>query len=238
MTRPLRLFAVLLALLLLAGLGLWKLSNARSWQLFGTIVSRVETDRKLVALTLDDGPTPGYTERALAVLREKRVHATFYLEGKHADRHPELVRAIAADGHEIGNHSYSHMRMVFLPYGEVKREVEGAEAALRRAGYTAPLTFRPPYGKKLGALPYYLHSRGIVTVTWDVEPETDPAVGADAQRIVRQVAERVRPGSIILLHVMFASRAPSAAALPQLIDALRKQGYEFATVSALMAAHK
>lgn len=230
--------ALAAVLIMLALLGTWQLSNARSFQLFGDLADRVETADKVVALTLDDGPTPAFTREVLQVLREKDVRATFYLTGREAASSPDSVRAIDADGHEIGNHSFNHKRLVFMGGDAIEAEVDRSEQAIRSAGYSGPLTFRPPYGKKLAYLPWHLSRRGITTVMWDVEPEKSDEIGRDPARIVRFVGENVRPGSIILMHVMYQSRGPSRAALPGVIDELKKQGYTFVTVSELLKRRK
>lgn len=235
MKRPHKAFLAGASLLLLVAVGGWKLSNARSFQVAGDLVHRVETTDKVVALTLDDGPTPAFTREVLKVLKDKGVAATFYLTGREAAKSPDLVRAIHAHGHEIGNHSFHHRRLVFMAAADIRAEVERGELAIRTAGYDGPLTFRPPHGKKLFYLPYYLDSRAITTVMWDVEPEKSDDVGRDPAKIVRFVGEQVRPGSIILMHVMYQARGPSRAALPGVIDALKRQGYRFVTVSELLS---
>jgi len=226
--------SVIVGIVLLLVLGGWKLSNARTFQLFGDLVHRVDTSEKIVALTFDDGPTPAFTLEVLKVLKEKGVPATFYLNGKDVAVSGASVRAIYADGHEIGNHSFNHKRLVFMSNEDIRSEVELSEQAIRAAGYTGPLTFRPPHGKKLFYLPYYLDSRDITTVMWDVEPEKSDEIGRDAARMTRFVGQQVRPGSIVLMHVMYQARGPSRAALPGVIDELRKQGYRFVTVSELL----
>lgn len=225
-------------MLLLVVVGGWKLSNARTFQAAGDLVHRVETTDKVVALTLDDGPTPAFTREVLKVLRDKGVPATFYLTGREAATSPDSVRAIYAHGHEIGNHAFHHKRLVFMAAADIRAEVERGEQAIRAAGYDGPLTFRPPHGKKLFYLPYYLDSRAITTVMWDVEPEQSGDVGRDPAKIVRFVADHVRPGSIILMHVMYQARGPSRAALPGVIDELKRQGYRFVTVSELLTQRK
>lgn len=224
--------------LLLVAVGGWKLSNARTFQVAGNLVHRVEATDKVVALTLDDGPTPAFTREVLKVLKDKGVPATFYLTGREAATSPDAVRAIHAHGHEIGNHAFNHKRLVFMAAADIRAEVERGEQAIRAAGYDGPLTFRPPHGKKLFYLPYYLDSRAITTVMWDVEPEQSGDVGRDPEKIVRFVGEHVRPGSIILMHVMYQARGPSRAALPGVIDELKRQGYRFVTVSELLARRK
>jgi peptidoglycan-N-acetylglucosamine deacetylase len=228
----------LTVLLLLAALaaGAWRLSGLRSFQLAGSLVHRVETDRRVVALTFDDGPTTAGTDSILAILARERVSATFFLTGGEMERNPELGRRIVGAGHEVGNHTYSHARMVLRSQGFIRSEIEATDALIRQAGHRGPIHFRPPYGKKLVGLPMYLRSTGRTTVMWDVEPESYPEVGASAERIVDHVAARVQPGSIILLHVMYPSREPSLRAVPDLIRRIREMGYEFVTVSELIGS--
>ncbi|MFE6920126.1 polysaccharide deacetylase family protein [Nocardia sp. NPDC057663] len=209
--------------------GLYVLMNSRTYQLAGRLVDRVETDEKLVALTFDDGPTER-TPEILRMLAELQVPATFYLVGDNLAAHPEYGAAIAAAGHEIGNHSYSHRRMVLISGDTVRDEIERTDAEIRRTGYQGPITFRPPYGKKLWALPNYLAEHDRTTVTWDVEP--DSAGGATREAIVTDTLAQTRPGSIVLLHVMHGRE--SAAAVPDIVTGLRARGYEFTTVSDLV----
>ncbi|MFE9784617.1 polysaccharide deacetylase family protein [Nocardia salmonicida] len=209
--------------------GLYVVMNSRTYQVAGRLVDRVETDEKVVALTFDDGPT-ARTPEVLRVLGESQVRATFYLVGDNLAAHPEYGAAIVGAGHEIGNHSYSHRRMVLVSADTVRDEVERTDDEIRRAGYPGPITFRPPYGKKLWALPRYLADHDRTTVTWDVEP--DSAGGAPPAAIVADTLAQTRPGSIILLHVMHG--AESLAAVPEIVAGLRAQGYRFVTVSELL----
>lgn len=222
------------ATLAAAAFGLWRLSSSRRYQLIGSIVPRVSTDVRVVALTLDDGPHPKHTQAVLGLLRDKGVRATFFLTGQETDNAPALAAAIAADGHELGNHSYTHRALVATTPATVRREVERTDSALRAAGYTGPIHFRPPFGKKLLALPWYLWRSGRTTIMWDIEPESHPGLAASADSLVRHALQRVRPGSILLLHVMYDSRASSRAALAPLIDSLHRRNYRFVTVSELL----
>ncbi|MFD3706882.1 polysaccharide deacetylase family protein [Nocardia sp. NPDC058658] len=210
--------------------GLYVLMNSRTYQLQGRLVDRVETDEKVVALTFDDGPT-ARTPEVLRMLEAAQVPATFYLIGDNLATHPEYGAAIVAAGHELGNHSYTHRRMVLISGDTVREEIERTDAEIRRAGFQGPITFRPPYGKKLWSLPHYLAEHDRTTVTWDVEP--DSAGGASRETIVRDAIDQTRPGSIILLHVMQGGE--SAAAVPEIVDGLRAKGYRFVTVSELLA---
>ena len=227
--------AGLLALLF----GAWTYSSARTHQLFGELVHRVETPEKVVALTFDDGPTDRHTGEVLRLLEARDVRGTFFLVGEAVQRHPEAARRIVAAGHEVGNHSQTHQRMVFASPTFVAREVEATDAALRELGYDGPLHFRPPYGKKLVTLPWHLARTGRTTITWDVEPESfiprDAPAEAPLTVAIDQEGGRVRPGSIVLLHVMFDARESTRQALPGIIEGLRDLGYRFVTVSELLA---
>ncbi len=214
--------------------GLGALVNARTFQLFGGLVDRVSTSAKVVALTFDDGPDPAGTAPLLDALAQTGTPATFYLIGQDMDAHPDLAAAIAAAGHELGNHTYSHERMVVVSPGFVADEVERTDDRIRRAGYRGDITFRPPNGKKLLTLPLYLSQHDRRTIMWDVEPNSYPEVDASAERIVDHVVARVRPGSIVLLHGMYAGREQTRRAVVPIIERLRNAGYRFVTVSQLL----
>lgn len=219
---------------LLSVFGLFQLSKARGYQLLGTIVPRVETSEPLVALTLDDGPTLRYTRDVLNLLDEKNVKATFFLTGKEMEETPALAAEIVRRGHQVANHSFSHSNMSLMGLAKVRDEIETTDRAIRAAGYQGEIYFRPPYGKKLFTLPWYLSQTGRTSITWDVEPESYPDIAEDPDAIAEYVLQNAKSGSIILLHVMYRSREASRQGLPKIIDGLRSRGFQFVTVSELM----
>ncbi|WP_068160926.1 polysaccharide deacetylase family protein [Rhodococcus phenolicus] len=224
--------AATVLLVVAAVLGLHTLSNSRTFQLFGDLVHRVDTEEKVVALTLDDGPSDR-TPEVLRVLAEAGVPATFYVTGTEMAAHPEMGRAIVDAGHELGNHTSTHRRMILVGSDTVREEIESTDAQIRAAGFDGEITFRPPYGKKLVALPRYLDAYDRTTVMWDVEPDsaaTDPATMVDT------TLAQTRPGSIILLHAMYPARQSSLDAIPEIVAGLRAQGYRFVTVSELLGS--
>ncbi|MBL1074148.1 polysaccharide deacetylase family protein [Nocardia sp. 2] len=225
--------ALTLVVLLVTAVGLYVLMNSRTYQVAGRIVARVQTEEKVVALTLDDGPTER-TPQILRALADAEIPATFYLIGSELAAHPAQGVAIAKAGHEIGNHTYHHRRMVLVGPATVRDEVERCDAEIARTGYQGPITFRPPNGKKLFGLPRYLERHDRTTITWDVEPDSGKTATAD--EIVAETLAKVRPGSIILLHAMYASGEPSLAAIPRIVAGLRAEGYRFVTVSRLLEA--
>jgi chitin deacetylase len=224
--------------LLVGVMALWQVSKSPSFQFFGKIVPRVNTSQKVVALTFDDGPTPDATAQTLAALDRRSVRATFFVTGAELERNMAAGRQIVAAGHELGNHSYSHKRMVLVAPSFVEQEVEKTDRLIRDAGHRGEIFFRPPYGKKLFALPYYLARTGRKSVTWDLDPDSYPEVAADSDKIAEYVLSRTKPGSIILLHVMYGSRSESLKSVEKIIEGLKGQGYSFKTVSELLAAEE
>jgi peptidoglycan/xylan/chitin deacetylase (PgdA/CDA1 family) len=227
---------VVLVPALLVTWGSWRLMKTPRFQVLGRLVDRVETEERVVALTFDDGPTARYTDEVLGILRQEGVKATFFVIGTALERDLSVCQSITAEGHELGNHSYSHWRMVLRPYDDIRDEIERTDAVIRDCGYDGEIHFRPPNGKKFLLLPLYLALNGRTAVFWDVGPEGNREVAADDARITEYILDRVRPGSIVLLHLMYDSRAESRQALPAIIRGLKAEGYRFVTVSELLSA--
>ncbi|QKJ91673.1 polysaccharide deacetylase family protein [Agrobacterium pusense] len=225
---------VVLAALAAGLIGVHFFSKSRTTQLFGGIVARVETERPVVALTFDDGPSVRFTPDVLAVLREREVKATFFLTGKETEENLPQARMIVSEGHQVGNHSYTHSNMMLMGSARIRDEIERTDAAIRTAGHKGEIMFRPPYGKKLLGLPWYLYRHDRKTIMWDVEPESYPDIAEDAAALAKHVIEHTKNGSIIIMHVMYRSREASRQALPLIIDGLRQRGFEFVTVSQLL----
>jgi len=229
--KALVLFLVSVAIL---GVILDRVSKVESFQFLGELVASVNTSEKIIALTFDDGPTIGKTEAILKILRDNETKATFYLVGEAIAKNQHQAGLIAQGGHEIGNHSYTHKRMSFTSLSFVSEELEKTNREIRKIGYEGQIHFRPPYGRKLLALPYYLKKNDILSVTWDVEPDSVLGPGASAEELVEYTLKHTKPGSIILMHVMFKSRRNSLKAIPGIIQGLKSKGYRFVTVSELL----
>jgi peptidoglycan/xylan/chitin deacetylase (PgdA/CDA1 family) len=229
-----RVVSLSLVVALIVPISAWKLSKSRTFQCFGNMVPRVDTSTPVVALTFDDGPSSEYTEEVLSVLREHGVRATFFVTGQALEENMAAAQRIVAEGHELGNHSYSHQHMILKSYSFIQQEIEITDRLIRGAGYEGDIHFRSPYGKRLILLPYYLHQTGRLNIFFDVEPESYPEIAVDADRIVEHVLDEARPGSIILLHVMAEGRAESRRALPGVVRGLEERGYSFVTVCELL----
>ncbi|MEZ5721386.1 MAG: polysaccharide deacetylase family protein [Paracoccaceae bacterium] len=223
----------MVSLLAALGWGTRQIGRAHEFALFGELVFHVDTDRPVVALSFDDGPTAAHTRTVLDILEDAGVTATFFLIGQEVEKNPAAASAIAAAGHEIGNHSYSHPHMVFMRPARVRAELDRTDAAIRAAGYAGPIPFRPPFGWKLVVLPRVLAAEGRPMVMWSVEPESDP--GRTAEELVAATLDAAGPGDIILLHPMYAARETTRAALPAIIAGLRAKGLEPVTVGELLS---
>ena len=227
------------AVLLLVLAGVRQVARARTFQFFGTLVAATHPRERIVALTLDDGPS-GTTmaDSLIDVLRAHRARATFFVTGGELAASPEAGAKLVAAGYELGNHTYTHRRMVLVTPRRIREEVERTDSLLRAAGQRGPIWFRPPFGYKLIGLPRYLASAGRTTVMWSIEPDSYRDVAATPAGIVRHVLDRVRPGSIIILHPWYPSRHSSRAAIGPLVDSLHGRGYRVETVGTLLAASR
>lgn len=221
-----------LLLFLLAAVTINEISKATCFTLAADLVCRVETDQKLVALTFDDGPTTSGVDAVLPLLKRYNAKATFFLIGYEAVREPTLVKRIVASGHEVGNHSFHHRRMVLKASAFHDQEIRRTDAVLKAAGAPKPAVFRPPYGKKLIGLPLAVARNGQQMIMWDSgdPPDRDPKLYAD------KVLDQIRPGSITLIHPMYGSRQTERDALPLILKGLQQRGYRMVTVSELLAA--
>lgn len=212
--------------------GLWQLSRSWSFQLLGELHARVETSEKVVALTFDDGPKPGQTEAILDILKRHGVRASFFMVGQNIERHRELAARVLAEGHQVGNHSYSHHRLIFKTPSYVQEEIDKTDALLRGLGVEGEILFRAPNGKKLVVLPWLLSRSGRKHITFDVVPRDDAE--QDVGLLTSRVMESVRPGSIILFHDGGRDKPGTIQAVDIVIGKLREEGYRFVTVSELL----
>jgi peptidoglycan/xylan/chitin deacetylase (PgdA/CDA1 family) len=186
---------------------------------------------KEVALTFDDGPWPGSTERILRILRRFHVKATFFVIGELATRHPSLVRKEKHDGMLVASHSWDHP--VTPPFdqltpGRIQSEMTMTNDALAGLGIS-PTLFRPPGGSLDPAEIAIADRVGLRIVLWSVDPR-DWAPGATKRAIVRSVLGHVRAGSIVELHDGGGDRSATIAALPDIIRGIRKRGLRLVTL--------
>ena len=233
--------AALALICLLAGCGLLLMAVLPGNSFYGPVLAKVATDKKIVALTFDDGPYPPYTQELLKVLEEEKVKATFFLVGENAEKHPELVQAELKAGHEIALHSYIHRDQLKLSPEEVRQNLEQGKATLKKISGVDVKYFRPPHGFKDWSVLQELELANLEAVNWSVIPRDWTNPGADV--IVTRVLEKVEPGAIVLLHdgdspKYTAPREQTVQATRTIIQNLRQDGYSFVTISELKQMQK
>jgi peptidoglycan/xylan/chitin deacetylase (PgdA/CDA1 family) len=207
----------------------------RNSPVFGSALGELPGNGNRVALTFDDGPNPEATPRILDALADHRVRATFFILGAHAERWPDLVRRVALEGHQIGNHGYFHRKLHFKSPSYVKRDMTLGKKAIERACGVTPQFFRAPHGFRSPWVNSIAHSLGERTIGWSLGVWDSDRPGVDA--IVSRTLEGARPGSILLLHDgdgynANGNRLQTAQALPRIISGLRDRGFEIVTLPA------
>lgn len=200
------------------------------------VIWRVETDRKLIALTLDDGPVPAYTSNYLDMLHDKDVRATFSLVGESVLEHPGLVARQRKLGHQLENHSLSHLDLGKASCDVATREVVRGAEILEQATGRRPAYFRPPRGMVSGAALSAVGNVGADVLMWSLQLHERTKT---VEQNIQHVLDNVVPGTILLAHDArhhSIDRRIGLRALPVIVDRLRDRGYEFVTVSELVEA--
>ena len=202
----------------------------RNSSLFGRPITRLAASDRAVALTFDDGPNPDATPPILDALRERGVKATFFILGRHAEQWPDIVKRVADEGHEIGNHGYYHRKLHLKSPKYVRRDLELGTEMIRRASGVRPRLFRAPHGFRSPWVTPIARSLGQRTVGWSLGVWDSDRPGVDA--IVEKTVDGARPGSILLLHDgdgydPCGDRMQTARAVPLIVDRLRDRGYRF-----------
>jgi peptidoglycan/xylan/chitin deacetylase (PgdA/CDA1 family) len=200
-------------------------------QFFCNAICHGDPAEKTVALTFDDGPDPNVTPALLDWLKTERISATFFCIGKHAEAHPELVKRIAAEGHLIGNHFFTHgwWTPLLLSRG-LANEMQRTQRAIENATGCRPIFARPPAGLTNPHFTSALRAVGLTLVGWNLRT-FDTA--RSAQWVIRRIRKRVAGGSIIVLHDRNADSAKLSAILSDIVPFLRASGIAFARVDHL-----
>jgi peptidoglycan-N-acetylglucosamine deacetylase len=196
--------------------------------------AQVRVDQPYIAMTFDDGPSAENTPRLLEMLKQRNIKATFFLIGQNVAANPDLVRRILADGHEIGNHSWTHPQLSKLSDDRVTMEITKTQDAIKDASGFTPTLLRPPYGAITPRQREWVEDRfGLNVILWSVDPFDWKRPGASV--ITQRILSQVRPGAIILSHDIHKQ---TVDAMPATLDGLIAKGYKFATVSQLIAMNK
>ena len=192
-------------------------------------VLRGPTGRREIALTFDDGPHPNYTLPLLQILGQNKIHATFFVVGEKAEEYPDLIRAEAAAGDEIGNHTYDHVSLIKIPAGYVATEIGACGDVIKSITGRTPTLFRPPGGEYNEDVVRQARALGYRMILYSDDPGdyAQPGTGLIEARTLDTIGD----GGIILLH---DGSRQTLTVLPQLIGRLKARGFRFVTVSQLL----
>jgi len=200
----------------------------------------VHTDGPYIAMTFDDGPSATLTPKLLDLLAARHIKATFFVIGENVAEHPEIVERAAREGHEIGNHSWSHPNFGKMSEESVRSQLRRTDDAIKNATGKRPTLMRPPYGSITDREKHWIHDEfGYQIILWDVDPYDWRRPGPAVVR--NRILKETQPGSIVLSHDIHPG---TIEAMPSTFDALEAKGFRFVTVSELIqmatprAAHR
>ncbi|MET3292667.1 UNVERIFIED_CONTAM: peptidoglycan/xylan/chitin deacetylase (PgdA/CDA1 family) [Brevibacillus sp. OAP136] len=196
-------------------------------------IHRIDTQRKIVALTFDDGPDPVYTPLILETLHQYGVPATFFVLGSQVDKYPKVIQWIKKAGHEIGNHGYFHHDLNKLTEQEIYDDIKRSEQSILRTTGLLTQYYRPPGGVMSPNVMNAVQTSGYDIIHWSVDPR-DWSLRRTASVIANSVKKHVTFGDIILFHDGGLNQKQTLKALRELIIDLRQKGYKFVTVSQLL----
>ena len=200
-----------------------------TYELRGDLLVRGNPSLREVALTFDDGPYGETTEQILDALKERGAQATFFVIGVHVEARPELIRRMLLDGHEVGNHTYSHPRLPELTLAQARQELVQCEAAFVAATGSQMNLMRPPGMRYNDDVLRLAQDLGYATIHWNVAAGDYVPVNPEA--IVARVMQQATNGSVILLH----DSPDTAKALPTILQRLTEQGYRFVTTTQMLS---
>ncbi|PYL30791.1 MAG: polysaccharide deacetylase [Verrucomicrobia bacterium] len=190
----------------------------------------VHTDGPYIAMSFDDGPSATLTPKLLDLLATRHIKATFFVIGENVMEHPEIVAQAAREGHEIGNHSWSHPNLAKMSQESVRSQLQRTDAAIKNATGERPTLMRPPYGSITDREKHWIHDEfGYRIILWDVDPYDWKRPGPAVVR--NRILKETRPGSIVLSHDIHPG---TIEAMPSTLDALEAKGFKFVTVSELI----
>lgn len=204
---------------------------------------RAKTPEKVVALTFDDGPSPLWTPRILIALKQAGVKGTFFMLGEHVEKYPEVARQVAAEGHDIGIHSYRHNSYIYYTKYELENDLKNTEAIIKKVTGLDTKLFRPPKAWLSKREKKKIKEFGYKIILWSLNSKD--WVNFDDKYIVNYLVKNVRPGDIILFHdsggvfgTEGGSRKETVLAIPRLVEKLKEKGYRCISVTELLEMSK
>ncbi len=190
----------------------------------------VHVDGPYIAMTFDDGPSATLTPKLLDLLAAHHIKATFFVIGENVAEHPDIVARAAREGHEIGNHSWSHPNFAKMSAESVRSQLQRTDDAIKNATGNRPTLMRPPYGSVTEREKRWIHDEfGYRIILWDVDPYDWKRPGPAVVR--NRILKETQPGSIVLSHDIHPG---TIEAMPSTFDALEAKGFKFVTVSELI----
>jgi peptidoglycan-N-acetylglucosamine deacetylase len=184
-----------------------------------------------IAMTFDDGPSAALTPKLLDMLKARGIKATFFVVGRNAAEYPQIIQRMVDEGHEIGNHSWSHPSLTGLGSSSLRKQLDDTNAAIEKGGAPRPVVMRPPYGATSARLNKLFDEQyGMKSILWSVDPLDWKY--RNATKVYNSIVQKAHPGAIILAHDIHPS---TVRAMPDVFDTLLAKGYQFVTVSELIA---
>lgn len=206
---------------------------SRSWKhaLFLEPLYEIKTDRNVVVLTFDDGPSEGRTLPLLDLLEKHNVKGTFFMLGQQIEEYPDIARQVVERGHLVGNHSYDHPRMYLKSPQFIRGQIERTDSLIISLGQPDVHYFRPPFSAKFILLPLVLNSMDKYLVTGTYDPPAEYLTPYNGAVVAGEIVQNIRPGSIIYLHDGKSSDVEEFLKSVELtIRKLKERGYEFVRV--------
>lgn len=185
-----------------------------------------------IALTFDDGPGPSYTPQVLDILQQYGVKATFFCLGHRVAAYPDIVKQVYEAGHMIGNHTWAHPDLALLSASDILSQLKHTSDAIQGVIGMRPKFFRPPYGTLTRQVLAQAYDLGFVIIMWSLD--THDWESSNFDFITRRVLNRVRDGTIMLMHDGVIDCSQTVAALPIIIEKLQARGFQFVTIQQMV----
>ncbi|MCF6465647.1 polysaccharide deacetylase family protein [Clostridium sp. Cult2] len=202
---------------------------------YGKIVNHGPKEEKVIALTFDDGPHPIYTDEILDVLKEYDVKATFFVLGKFAELYPDIIKRQSREGHEIGNHTYSHVDPKKVSKEKLLDEYERTQNIVTNLTNKEPKLFRPPYGSFNSNTLDVMEMNDTIIVLWSAYQDSKDWSNPKVEKIINTTLSNVKNGDIILFHdYVYYDKSNTIEALKKILPELKNRGYNFLTISELI----
>lgn len=205
----------------------------------GEAVWEIPTDKKVIALTFDDGPDPQDTPQILDLLKKYKAKSTFFVIGSLVEKYPSIVQRQVREGHELANHSFSHPIFTKrISIGKMNQEIKETENSIFAVTGQVPSLFRPPGGYYDESIIHTSNKAGYLVVMWSWHQDTRDWTNPGVDNIVKKVVNNARNGDIVLFHDHISGRSQTIAALKRILPELQKKGFKCITVSEMLSYSK